>query len=96
MKERSLDEFVETAETDGDAEEETPSGGATVTGESVGEEEETANAEDNDRVHPESVEPAAVTSRVVPGGTACEGCGEQVSRLWTSEDGERCRDCKHW
>lgn len=50
----------------------------------------------SERVPPESVEPAAVTSRVVPGGTACEGCGTQVSRLWTGEDGERCRDCREW
>jgi hypothetical protein len=96
MEERSLDEFVETADTDGDAEEGPTTSGATGTDESAGGKEEAANEEDDDRVLPESVDPAAVTSRVVPGGAVCEGCGEQVSRLWTGEDGERCRDCKEW
>lgn len=106
MEERSLDEFVETADTGADTEDETPADGATDTDENTGEGEEIADSDGNDRtsrdadsdgrVLPESVEPAAVTSRVVPGRTTCEGCGEQVSRLWTSEDGERCRDCKEW
>lgn len=91
MEERSLDEFVETTEngSDSDGDKQTTAGPDDDSRASPG-------ADGPDRVHPESVEPAAVTSRVVPGGTACEGCGEEVSRLWTGEDGERCRDCKEW
>lgn len=40
--------------------------------------------------------PAASTSRWVPDGAACSGCGADVGRLWR-DDGELvCSDCKEW
>ena len=93
MEERSLDEFVESAEDDPDP---GPDGDERTVTESDDDGQASPDSDGSERVPPESVEPAAVTSRVVPGGTTCEGCGEQVSRLWTGEDGERCRDCREW
>ncbi|MFT4946557.1 MAG: formylmethanofuran dehydrogenase subunit E [Natronomonas sp.] len=79
MSDRSLDEFVPDAESDGES---NATGGPEST-ESVVQESTT-------------VDPAAATATVSPGGTACDACGETATRRWHDDGQYVCRACKEW
>ena len=51
---------------------------------------------DDDRVPPETVEPASVTAAWSPDGVACDDCGSVVQYRWEGEAGLVCPDCKEW
>lgn len=44
----------------------------------------------------ESIEAAVVTSKWNGSKSACDGCGEHVSRRWNDGGQFVCADCKSW
>jgi hypothetical protein len=101
---RSLDEFLESGDSDDD--EEANEGGegnenrdaasaeSAEQAESDGEASEDAGTAQS--VDPAAVDPATTTYDWEPGGGACTVCGERVNRRWESEDGLVCQACKEW
>jgi hypothetical protein len=88
-EDRSLDEFAagpSRTDESGDAE----SGGAQSGG--------AADAESGDAsdIPATGADPAVPTATWTVDPTACERCGERVSRRWLDDDDLVCGDCKAW
>lgn len=38
----------------------------------------------------------STTARVAPAGNPCENCETRATRLWHTDDGLLCGDCRNW
>ncbi|WP_224267861.1 DUF7573 domain-containing protein [Haloprofundus salinisoli] len=92
-EDRSLDEFLRTADADSVGDEESTEGDAE---EELA--ERTENAESSSDGDAEGTNPAVVTFRWSPTGATCGSCGETVLRRWRDEETDEfvCIDCKPW
>ncbi len=57
---------------------------------------ETPPTDASDTEPSSTVEAATTTYQWMPSGKTCVSCGDQVTRLWYSEAGQVCPDCKEW
>ena len=103
VRESTLDEFVDTGESEADAaadDGETTAGGTDATADDPGATADDASAGPSVA----DATPAAPTCWWRTGEAACAGCGASVEWLWAAgygedgdDDGRRvCADCKDW
>lgn len=57
---------------------------------------ESPPVDDDGRVSPDTVDPAAATADWSPGGAPCAACGTIAEHRWRDERGMVCPDCKSW
>ena len=93
-RDRSLDEFAgggdATNATEEDPVDDNADGGERA---AAATQDDVASATKGDS---DDTEPATATYRWDPDGVECPACGATVDRLWSSEAGQVCAECKEW
>lgn len=94
-RDRSLEEFLDGAASDGSDAEEVPRGNADDAEREAGE-GRTGDADAGTDPERDGPDPIAPTYRWSPDGVACGACGEKVRARWRADDAFVCGDCKEW
>lgn len=95
-RDRSLEEFLDGARSDGSDSEASTDAGEGANGRNDGdgpERPEAAAPPDNDEA---ALDPLATTYRWSADDGVCSNCGDPARARWQSDDGFVCRRCKEW